>query len=283
MSDSQSSRFLSDKDAPIDSLIAYGISPRDVEGLQASGIYTCKAILQTKMHLTGVVRDAGLDTIRKVAGKLLKDWYPATGRDIILKGKGTADSLNEVIVKNLPYYYVDAQLKGQLKKHGKVVKVERVLENGLFKGSAKALFQSSEGARQALALNGTTFFGRELQLEIIGEEQNAELPFVVVKHLPRDISLQEVRAHFVKCGEPAKVDFTKVYQNKHRSAFIRYGSQQSIDTALELDGLSIREHQILVELGRADKSNRVTQGGHSGASSGPIRRLKDKSGRDKPY
>ncbi|PWA99578.1 hypothetical protein CTI12_AA005670 [Artemisia annua] len=202
----------------------YEISASDVEGLKACGINTCKDILQSTMYLTGVVRDgdSGLDKIKKAAVKLLKDFYPAVGREMMLKVRLSLDC-----TFSLETLSKHARNKGIFKKYAKCVKLESVLEDGLFKGTAKALIQSSEDA----PVNGTAFFGRELEVEICGKEQNALIPFVVVTKLPSDITMQEVGAHFSGCGESTSLEFTKcktyLSETKHYT-WVLYGYCTSI-------------------------------------------------------
>lgn len=68
-------------------------------------------------------------------------------------------------------------------------------------------------------------------------------------------------------------------------AFIYFDSQESIDSALLLSGSAIRSHEITVELGKAEKSRKVSEGS-SGSKSGPIRHSSRAGGRaagGRPY
>ncbi|GKC68492.1 nucleolin-like protein 2, partial [Tanacetum coccineum] len=245
-------------------LFDVGIKDEDIEMLKAAGVYYCNHLKMYRPKGSTVLRGftkAKLAIIFEAAEKLMENRaaYGTNAGDVNKRMKSkkqvkTGDSSKELIVKNLAFGYQKSQLVGELKKFGKGVKVESIFQNGMFTGSAKATFESSQDAQKALALNGRMFFRQNLVLERGDNHQDnqiAEQPFVVVKGLPRDITKQQVRDHFTECGVPTKLHLSSGYQHNHRSAFIRYDSQPSIDKALELNGSVLLEQMITVELGKS--------------------------------
>jgi nucleolin len=195
------------------------------------------------------------------------------------KANGTSATF-KAYIKGLPWITSEDEVSSFFSDCGSIVNVELPLaEGGRSSGTAFVTFDSKEGLDAALAKDEAIWPGTERWLKITEAksfdtgragpptERPAGCDTVFVGNLPWDVEESQLMDLFSSCGEVMQVRFATGEDGSFRGfAHVRFGSEESTDSAVALYGTYVNDRAIRVDY--APPRNRDSLGGGKGGGRG---------------
>ncbi|KAJ6740585.1 EUKARYOTIC TRANSLATION INITIATION FACTOR 4B/4H [Salix purpurea] len=205
-----------------------------------------------------------------------------------------------LFVGNLSFQVERADVENFFKGAGEVADVRFALDaDQRFRGFGHVEFTTAEAAQKALKLNGTTFLGRDVRLDLAHEKGTNSKDsnsfqkggrgqsqtifgmcswYVQSKSLQIRSSLQE---HFGSCGEIKRISIPTDYDTGaiKGMAYLEFNDADALSKAFELNGSQLGEGYLTVDEAKPKTDNRDSRDSGRGRGRGSGGRGRFDSGR----
>jgi nucleolin len=143
---------------------------------------------------------------------------------------------NTIFIKGLSYDLTEHELKEEMEKLGKVVRVGIPMTNEARrnKGFGYVEFSREEDAKRALKLNRTTFLGREVIVDMATPRTEKSRYTVYVGNVPYEVDKSKLREYFESFGKVVGMSLPYDKENdRYRGfAFVDYANKKDFEAVL---------------------------------------------------
>uniref|UniRef100_A0A6N2LID2 RRM domain-containing protein n=1 Tax=Salix viminalis TaxID=40686 RepID=A0A6N2LID2_SALVM len=204
-----------------------------------------------------------------------------------------------LFVGNLSFQVERADVENFFKGAGEVADVRFALDaDQRFRGFGHVEFTTAEAAQKALKLNGTTFLGRDVRLDLAHEKGTnskdsnsfqkggrGQSQTIFVRGFDKSAGEDEIRSslqeHFGSCGEIKRISIPTDYDTGaiKGMAYLEFNDADALSKAFELNGSQLGEGYLTVDEAKPKTDNRDSRDSGRGRGRGSGGRGRFDSGR----
>ncbi|KAJ6365959.1 hypothetical protein OIU77_002513 [Salix suchowensis] len=193
-----------------------------------------------------------------------------------------------LFVGNLSFQVERADVENFFKGAGEVADVRFALDaDQRFRGFGHVEFTTAEAAQKALKLNGTTFLGRDVRLDLAHEKGTnskdsnsfqkggrGQSQTIFVRGFDKSAGEDEIRSslqeHFGSCGEIKRISIPTDYDTGaiKGMAYLEFNDADALSKAFELNGSQLGEGYLTVDEAKPKTDNRDSGRGRGRGSGG---------------
>jgi nucleolin len=143
---------------------------------------------------------------------------------------------NTIFIKGLSYDLTEHELKEEMEKLGRVIRVGIPMTNEAKrnKGFGYVEFAKAEDAKKALKLNKTMLLGREVQVDMATPRSDKAKYTIYVNNIPYEADKVELRRYFESFGKVVgmSVPYDKENDRYRGFAFVDYANKSDFEAVL---------------------------------------------------
>ncbi|AFM97961.1 RNA binding domain-containing protein [Encephalitozoon hellem ATCC 50504] len=142
-----------------------------------------------------------------------------------------------VFIKGISYDLTEYDLKNEMEKIGKVVRVGIPMTNDYKrnKGFGYVEFSKEEDVKKALKLDGTVFLGREVVVNMAHPRENKQRHTIYISNIPFECDKRKLKKYFEEMGEVVGMSFPYDKENDRLKGygFVDFGNKEDYEKVLK--------------------------------------------------